>query len=355
MPSRDMSTTPTGCAGVSGASIPARAGPPDAPGAVWVLEDTREGDAAPCLAIAERLGVEFRRVPLRWGRSWLLRGGFGRLSRAGSLTGLRTPLPLAAGAPLLTLSAGRRTAPVAAWLKHACGSRMVHYGAAGAQSASVDLRITDTASDLSPTDAAVLALLGPPHRLSLLGMQTARRAWHDRLSHLPHPRLALIVGTGPFGAELQPSEAFRLAAGLADALHGSHGAILATVDRRTGREATDALATGLGRCLHLLHRETEPGPNPELGFMALADAIVVAGHAGPRLLAACALPVPIYVTPAGPLRPSEHRLHRRLLDAGQIRMLDGEIGAWPRTPLDEAGRAAHAVHQMLVAAWTEPG
>jgi mitochondrial fission protein ELM1 len=337
-----MSAHPLGSPGIAGTSIAPGATGPDPSGAVWVLEDARRCSVNPGLAIAERLGLEFRRVPL-W---WNLRGSIAGLRPRGSLAGLLSPLPLAAGAPLLTLSAGRRSAAVAAWLKQACGSRMVHYGATGVQRRSIDLHLQDTtlAAEAPPGQ---LAVLGPPHRLTATTLQAAYASWHPRLDHLPRPRIALIVGCGPFGAELPPSQTARLAAGLARAIGAAGGAILAVTERRTGREAADALAAGLSGCLNLIYREGEPGPDPEIGFLSVADAVVVAGHAPTRLLRACALSVPIYVSPAGPMSGSHRILLQRLRAAGHIRDLNGQIEAYTRLPLDEAGRAAHAVRAML--------
>lgn len=345
MPERETPAFPLGSAGVAGASIGGAAAAVEKPGVVWLLEDTHGGGCEGCLAIAERLGVEFRRVPLRWsGVRWRGLGVMWRGAAMGSLCGLQSPLPLATGQPGLTLSAGRRGARVAAWLKQACGSTMVQYGAAGLAGRAADLTITD-----APVAASgrVLPVLGPPQRIGPMAIAAARAAWRERLAHLPHPRLALLLGPGPFRSELPPSEVFRVATGLTEALRGAGGAILALADRRAGREAMDALAAGLGNGLHLLHRSDEPGPDPSLGFLALADAIVVAGHAGPLLLRACVFPVPVYVVAVGPTQPRERRLQKRLAEAGHVRWLEGEIGGWSRPALDEAGRAAGAVRDLM--------
>ena len=345
MPERETPAFKLGSAGVAAASIGAAAAGGEEPGIVWLLEDTHAGGSEGALAIAERLGVEFRRVPLRW-RGARLRG-LGvtwRGAALGSLCGLQSPLPLATGQPGLTMSSGRRAARVAAWLKQACGSVMVQYGEAGLAGRAADLRVVD-----APVAASrlVLPVLGAPQRVCPTAVQAARAVWRERLEHLPHPRLALVLGCGPFGSALPPSEAFRLGQGLTEALRGAGGAILAMAGQAAGAEAVEALAAGLGGGLHLLHREGEPGPDPGLGFMALADAIVVAGHAGPALLRACALPVPVYVAPIGPTQPRERRLQRRLAEAGHVRKLEGEIGGWSRPALDEAGRAAREVRALM--------
>jgi mitochondrial fission protein ELM1 len=315
----------------------------ETPPVVWLLDDRTHPDAPSCLAIAERLGLEFRRIALDWTLAARAPTFLSRDQAAGSVKGLRAPLPLTAGPPALTLSAGPRAAFVAAWLRRVCGSKMVHYGETG-RGARADLAILDAPCSSIP---GALTVLGAPQRLGPVSLQSARAFWQERLNHLPKPLLALVVGSGPFGAALQPCETLRLAAGLAEALQGARGAVVTTVDRRAGRKATDALGSGLSRCLHLLHREGEPGPDPELGFLALADVVVVAGHAGPRLLRACSVSAPVYVTSAGPLQPAEHRMQRRLQEAGHVRALAGELGGWTRQPLDEAGRAACAVHALL--------
>jgi mitochondrial fission protein ELM1 len=337
---------PFGNAGLAGASTVRDGVPDDAPGRVWVLEDARAGAGDPCIAIAERLGSEFRRVSL----CWSLRGVLARLPRGGSLAGLRSVLPLAGGMPSLTLSSGPRTASVAAWLKRACGSRMVHYGKAGRHGAAADLLIRD----IAPRQAwapggsgAVLTVLGCPHRLSALDIRAARLAWRPMLDHLPRPRLALLLGGGAFGGEMQPEEAFRLGRDLAGAIQGAEGALLAVADRRAGREAAAALESGLAGCLHLLYREGEPGPDASIGYLASADAIVIAGTAPDRLLAACGFAAPVYVSHAGVGSMAQGALERRLCAAGHVRVLDGEIGNWRREPLDEAGRVAAAIRELV--------
>ena len=311
-------------------------GGPVAPEIVWVLDDAGCADGAGVLAVADRLDVGVRRVPLRWTARSLLSAG----SRAGTLFGLASRLPLGVGLPTLTLSAGRRAARVAGWIKRHAGSRMGHFGPAGFLSGIVDLHVVDT--DRAAT-GTLLPVLGDLHRLSPVALGTARAAWRDRLGHLPHPRLALLLGGGPFGAELQPAEAFRVGRSLGQAVSGVGGVVLAVAGANVGREATDALGGALHDCLHLIHAAGDPDPEAATGFLASSDVVVVAGDAPAALLQACATSVPVYVLPAGQVSPAMRRLQLRLLDARQVRELEGRIEAWNRPALDEAGRVAHAI------------
>ena len=335
----DPVSRPVGSAGATGASTTrADAGLADET-VVWVLDDARAGGSDACVAIAERLGMEFRRVPLLWSR-W---DGRALIARGGSAAGLRIALPLADGAPGLTLSTGLRGASVAAFLKRRHGSRMVHYGPAGLHGNAADLHARDADQGSA---RHTIGVLGPPQRVTPLMLHSQAVAWHERLAHLPRPRLALLLGGGTFGAELSPAAAFALARGLAAALGKIKGAILAVTDRHTGSDATEAASAGLAGCVHVLFRHGEPGPNPELGVIASCDTVVLAGHAPGRLLQACASRLPIYVTSGPGLGRPTPALHRRLIAAGQVRRLEGEIASWHRPALDEAGRIAAAVRGL---------
>ncbi len=340
------------------------------PNAVWVLDDPRSGPDMQAIAIAERLGVPFRRIPLSW--NWL--GHVAAFSRRGSLLGLSTAArgmsdraqpwvqaghtvtaePGGGGTPALVLSSGTRSAPVALWLKARFGCVLVHCtstmfgGLPG--SALFDLLVMPD-QDGAATAANVMRVLGTPHRTSPLVLRQAASVWRERLGHLPRPMIALLVGGARErlfgGGELAPDRAHALGRHVARLAVEQGGAILASTTARTGGEATDALAAGLGRALHLLYRWGEPGDNPYPGYLGTADAIVVTGGSATMLSEACASSAPVYVALPELAGPREQRLIAAFARAGQVRMLKEDLGGWPRKPLDEAGRVAREVARLV--------
>lgn len=329
---------------------------------VWVLDDPRPGTSAQAIGIAERLGVPFRRIPLAWRWATHLAG----LVPGGSLAGLAAPSRLAArqaepgalaglpprspAGPALVISAGRRSAAVALWMKHRYGCRIVHCmspGVAGLMHRQLfDLLVIPEHDNPRPAPN-VFPVLGAPHRLSPLLLRQAEQSWQERLGHLPHPRIALLVGGPVRGTEMPPALAHGLGRRVARLAASAGGSVLATTSRRTGREATEALAAGLGPALHLLFRWGEPGENPYRGFVASADAIVVTADSVSMLSEACATDAAVYVA----LPELAGRRHRRLIDslyqAGQARALSNTVAPWPRVPLDEAGRVAAEIRRRF--------
>ena len=342
-------------------------GPPDEPDPqapfaerVWVLDDPRAGTAAQAIGIAERLGVPFRRIPLTW--NWMAH--VAGLSRHGSLLGLaaksragvarRVPVgPLAMTedyGPALVISAGSRSAAVALWLKQRHGSRIVHCMRPGIggllRHPQFDLLVIPQ-HDNPSLASNVLPVLGAPHRVSPLILRQAASAWRERLSHLPHPLVALLVGGPVRGTGLAPALAHRLGMAVARLAAERGGAVLATTSRRTGAEATDALAAGLARALHVLYRWGEPGENPYLGFLASADAVVATADSVSMISEACATAAPVFVALPELASKRHRRLIATLYRAGHVRLLGDDLSPWPRPRLDEANRVAAEIRRRF--------
>jgi mitochondrial fission protein ELM1 len=239
---------------------------------------------------------------------------------------------------------------VALWLKARFGTRIVHCMRPGFRAPLFDLLVIPEHDRPAPA-ANVLPVLGAPHRLSPLTLLQAEAAWRERLDHLPHPRIGLLVGGGADGllgtGELVPALAHRLGARVAAVARRMGGSVLATTSRRTGAEASEALAAGLGPAQHLLFRWGEPGENPYVAFLASADALVVTGDSVSMLSEACATAAPVFIALPEAAGPRHRRLHASLINAGQARVFSGGLTRWKRQPLDEAGRVAAEIHRRF--------
>jgi len=307
-------------------------------GPVWVLADPRAGTAAQALGIAERLGVPFAVKRLVW--TPLAR--LPNLLPWGSLTGLAPEAreALAPPWPGLVIAAGRRAAPVALWLKRRAGARLVHVMRPAVAQSRFDLLVIPRHDRPEPLPN-VLAVIGAPHRLTEASIARASAALAPRVQHLPRPYVALLVGGKVRGVGLAPPLARDLATRVAALALAAGGSVLATTSRRTGAAAEEALAEGLEAVPHLLHRFGSGDDNPYVGFLGLADAIVVTGDSVSMLAEACATDVPVfYWSPPGLAGKRHARFQASLAAAGYAAPLAGTIEGEPRERLDEAGRVA---------------
>ncbi len=299
---------------------------PQAP--IWVLDDPRSAAAGQASAIAGRLGLPFRRLNAVPGQPHRPGGpGPGLVLSAGTASGLRALL-----------------------LRSRHGCRVVHCAGrlpAGQMSGWLPFDLTVLPRGRSPEPPAeratgpastsrVIPVLGMPNVVSPGLLARARDLWAERLSHLPRPRIVLL-----FGGRDQKA-ALGLGRHVAALARDRGGSVTASV-LPSGAGAADALAAGLGGCLHLIYRSGEPGEDPTLGFLGHADAVVVASVGAMTLSEACAASAPIFAALVGSERRETRQLLERLRRADQLRVLQDDLSPWPRQPLDEAGRVAREI------------
>ncbi|WP_269749816.1 ELM1/GtrOC1 family putative glycosyltransferase [Roseococcus microcysteis] len=207
---------------------------------IWVLEDPRAGTAAQALGIAERLGLPFRVVPLRW-------SPWARLPLPlPTLLGLADRSAFAPPWPRLVISAGRRAAPVSRWLR-VRGARTVHAMRPGLGAADFDLLVIG-AHDRPRAAANLLEIQGATHRITPAKLAAAATAFPE-LAALPRPRVGLLLGGKVRAEGMDPGTAARIANQAA----GLGNSVLATTSRRSGEAAVAALAGALRGLPHHLY------------------------------------------------------------------------------------------------------
>ncbi|MCC6912144.1 MAG: mitochondrial fission ELM1 family protein [Rhodospirillaceae bacterium] len=326
---------------------------------IWVLTDDRAGNVAQALGVAEALGRDFKTVPIRY-------NPLARLPNAltgASLIGLAPETRMTFGPPWpdVVIAAGRRTGPIARWIKKNAGkavilAQIMNPGRRGAE--DFDLIVVPRHDCERPAGDApnVMRVTGAPHRLTKERLASAADAWRGRIKAVPKPLIALIVGGAtrrkPFPADL----ARTLAAEVSRVAEREGGTVLLASSRRTGAAAEQAMKAAVSGPHQLRPHHaffwSAGGDNPYFGYLALADAIVVTGDSVSMCSEACATSAPVYIyAPDGMVAPKHARLHRHLYGGGFARpfrsILGGEFERWTHPPLNAAGEVAQKIDDLI--------
>jgi mitochondrial fission protein ELM1 len=277
--------------------------PGDALPRVWVLLDRKPGHSTQSLGLAEELGWPYERVEIEpsWiahlPNAWIGERRLGMRPRAARRLG--PPWPD------LVIGSGRRTAPVARWIRRRSGgrARIVQLGRMGVTPPEAfDLSVVPEYARLLPHPRQ-LRTATPLTRVRPAALEQEGRRWGPRFEALPRPRIALLVGGNSPHYRFTPELARRLAAGATAMAHEAGGSLLVTTSRRTPQPAARALEQALPDAAHFFRWSpgSDPDANPYVGYLAVADAFVVTGESASMLAEACATgkPVFIYALPRG--------------------------------------------------------
>jgi mitochondrial fission protein ELM1 len=132
--------------------------------------------------------------------------------------------------------------------------------------------------------------------------------------------------------------AARISASLS-ALADSHGCgLMITTSRRTGARLMAALAPLANRADTVLWQGD--GPNPYLGFLGLADAIIVTADSINMVSEACSTGKPVHLLPLGAESRRRAAFLQVILASGRARAFNGSLEIWDYTPLRETERVA---------------
>jgi len=189
----------------------------------------------------------------------------------------------------------------------------------------------------------VIPMLGSLNEVDDLWLAQAR---HDfpRLAEAATPRIALLVG-GPSKHWSMDDAGFRIAlTGLVEAITAGGGSLLATASRRTP-EAWRAMLRSAGA--ELAWCDDRDGANPYRGLLGWADAIVCTADSVNMLSEACATTVPVYIIGGERLQGRPRQFLDAMLASGRVRTFDGDLAAFPVTPLRETARVAALLHDWL--------
>jgi mitochondrial fission protein ELM1 len=222
--------------------------------------------------------------------------------------------------PDLVITAGRRNEPVARWIRQQAGgrTRLVHLGRPWAPVECFDLVVT-TPQYQVPERANVLRIAAPLHAITPARLAEAAARWSRAFAHLPRPWVAVLVGgdSPPYTFDREAAE--RLGRAATELAHG--GTLLVTTSPRTRRSAAEALRKAIGGPCHFHEWAPDGRANPYIGYLALADAIVVTGESVSMVAEACASEKPVYLFDMGKgwarMRPGPARADGPMLSLGE--------------------------------------
>jgi mitochondrial fission protein ELM1 len=308
---------------------------------VWGLVDDRTGHTGQVLGVIGKLGMPFvlKRLEYNW-KTYLPASLFGA-----SLATLDDShsAPIQAPWPSLVIAAGRRTIPIAHYIKKKSPKTIIAYLMWPGSESGFDLIAVPKHDEAGEGDN-IITTIAPLHAVTPETLNAAREAWLPRFQHLPRPWVAVTIGGNTKHGKYTAADWRELITRARDL--APTGTLMITTSRRTPKEALDVIAPLLAGGSHILHRWDVDKDNPYLGLLGCADAIIPTGDSLSMCTEACVSGKPVYIFAPEHAAPKKHkRLHDALYDKSFARPLDANSSLdWkPASGLDDAGLVAAAL------------
>jgi mitochondrial fission protein ELM1 len=305
--------------------------------APWILSEGLAGLQAQALGLAEAAGLspDLRvlkpSAPWKWvaARMW---------PRPLSVVADAVRAPL----PELVIGCGGMAAAVIAALRGK-SRRVVQVQNPRMTIGRFDLIVANRHDEL--TGANVILTRTALHRVTPERLAMQAEAWRDRVTALPRPLVAVLLGGSNGRYRLDVEAGGRLAADLASMMRRDKVGVMVTPSRRTDPSVTALIAdaiTPLGGQVW-----DGGGDNPYFGMLALADLIIVTQDSVSMISEAAATAAPVLIAEL-PGRSRRQGLFLKMMcDEGRIRMFDGRFAPWPVTPMNDTPEAAMLMRQRL--------
>lgn len=288
--------------------------------------DDRPGHHAQVLGVGKALGSLNEIIPLK--PNW-----FGRLPLGITTLGVSkgSREALVPPYPDVVIAAGRKTVPIARWIKRKSPSTYVcQLMWPGSAYREYDLIAAPAHDQISRADHRIMETIGAPHALSPRLLETAHSKWQERFAQYPSARIGVMLGGASKHGTLLEADAKPLAAAI-----NRYGSALITTSRRTPEAVINALLPLLN-VPHYVYRYTPESENPYHGILACSDALLVTGDSMSMVCEAYYTGKPVELFAPDHLCGAKHkRLHAQLAEQ--------------KGKLDEAARIAERIRADLAA------
>lgn len=308
---------------------------PDYAPSCWILSDGTVGMEAQAVGLAKAMGL----APII--KSIKPSGPLRLFPRLGRFPGIPVAAggdPLQAPFPAIAITCGRRHAGASIALKRRSGGKThtIHIQDPRIPPSLFDVLIVP---EHDPTRGPnVITTTGSLNGISNALLAREAKECAEQVAQLPRPRVAVNLGGDTRQYTVDDAMAAILARGLTRLLDEQGCGLMITTSRRTGAPLMAALAPLAERIDTVVW--TGEGANPYLGFLGLADAVVVTADSINMVSEACSTGKPVYILPLGGEPRRRAAFLDTIRDRGMARDFNGIIETWSPPPLRETERVA---------------
>ncbi len=293
------------------------------------------------LGVAEALQLPFEPKPIKYND----KANLPNLLLGASLKGVATA-DIKPPFPDIVISAGRKTFPIARYIKKQSKAKIVQLMHPGFPAWGIDLLVVPEHDGFTP-NSKTMVTIGAPNRVQPDFLNQEAAIWERTLSHLKTPRMAVLLGGDTKGITFTQQDGIKLAEQV-QALTLGQGSLLVSSSRRTPKVFADSFKSAIKQPMHF-HDPAISRSNPYYAFLALSGAIVATADSVSMMSEACTTGKPAYIyKPTQFEAPKHQRLLSKLLYNNYSTLSDGSKPiSSPIPKLETSNQVAARIKEMI--------
>ena len=291
---------------------------------IWVLADDRAGNVSQALGVAESLDLPFEIKNIHYNSLAKLPNIFiGK-----SLLGINKSKSSKIEAPWpdIIISAGRKTAPIACYIKKVSGgkTKIIHLMWPSFAINYIDLIVIpehdkEKYFHKKNQQQNIITTTGAVNRINPERLEKEKIKWADKFSHLTPPYTAVLIGGNTKKGTFTKKHASDFIKEIKGFMKDKQGSLLITNSRRTPEDATKIIKDELkkeGYNYHF-HGFDSKDENPYFGYLALSDNVIVSGDSISMCSESCSSGKNTHIYSPVDITPKKHqKFHKSLYKKG---------------------------------------
>ncbi|MBU6140969.1 MAG: mitochondrial fission ELM1 family protein [Proteobacteria bacterium] len=282
----------------------------------WILTDKRPGTAAQAIGLAEEIGLKYKIINLDYSAFSSLPNIFLSESLLRLTADSKKKILKSDYLPSHVISAGRRSAPIALYLKKESKSqtKIIQIMNPNLDFKKFDFVILPKHDEVSAEKFPnLITTIGALTRVDEKRLASESEKFPE-LKKNTKTKIALLVGGSSNKTKFTAESVKKLAKISSDLAKKMDATLLVLNSRRTGKELNEALKSELSGDVQFFDWEEVKEKNPYFAILNCADFFVITGDSVSMISECCSTGKPVYIFDEAEISSEKHRrFHEELV------------------------------------------
>ncbi len=283
---------------------------------IWILADDRPGTVSQSIGLAEELGFDYKIIKLDYSFFSALPNCFLQSSPLRISAELRKEFKNLDHLPSLVISAGRRSAPIALYLKKISKNqtKIVQIMRPNLSLEKFDFVILPQHDEVDETRFSnVISSIGSLTKTdeNLIAREQEKfSSWFDKINKT---KIAVLLGGSSDKTKFTKNSAEKLAEISSKLANKMNATLLVLNSRRTSTELTEAMKSNLKCDFKFFDWNAVKNENPYLAILGFADFFIITGDSVSMISECCSSGKPVFIFDEKEISSEKHRkFHQNL-------------------------------------------